>query len=195
MKRLLTTENGPQAELIRSRLQEAGINALTHGTGLAAYTQESGAQEIYVGDDDLERAREVLKSYEGVSDEELVEARAAGRSHGTEDADHPTHRHGPPHRAAIQADRGAGGSAEPVGQDLQAQREGHALGGPMRRLVSTRPLLGSLLLGVGALVVFAVINLAAGEGAEASLIGGVVVGIAVAGALLLAHLLSRRPLE
>lgn len=65
----------------------------------------------------------------------------------------------------------------------------------MRRLVSTRPLLGSLLLGVGALVVFAVINLAAGEGAEASLIGGVVVGIAVAGALLLAHLLSRRPLE
>lgn len=74
MKRLLTTENGPQAELIRGRLQDAGISALTHGGGLAAYTQESGAQEIYVGDDDLERAREVLKSYEGVSDQELVEA-------------------------------------------------------------------------------------------------------------------------
>ncbi len=65
----------------------------------------------------------------------------------------------------------------------------------MRRFVNTRPLLGSSLLGLAAFVVFAVINLVAGEGAEASLIGGVVVGIAVAGGLGLATLLSRRPLE
>lgn len=74
MKRLLTTENGPQAELIRSRLQDAGITALMHGGGLAAYTQESGTQEIYVEDADLERAREVLKPYEDISEQELVEA-------------------------------------------------------------------------------------------------------------------------
>lgn len=62
----------------------------------------------------------------------------------------------------------------------------------MRGLMSARPLLGSTLAGLIALAVFAAINLAAGEGAAASIAGGAVVGIAVGGALALAHVLSRR---
>ena len=61
----------------------------------------------------------------------------------------------------------------------------------IRRFVSTRPLLGSALAGLIALATFAAINLAAGEGAAASAIGGLVVGIAVGGALALRNLLSR----
>jgi O-antigen/teichoic acid export membrane protein len=61
----------------------------------------------------------------------------------------------------------------------------------MRGLMSARPLLGSAFAGLFALAVFVAINLAAGEGAEMSIVGGAVVGIAVGGALALAHVLSR----
>jgi hypothetical protein len=62
----------------------------------------------------------------------------------------------------------------------------------IRRFVSTRPFLGSALAGLVALATFAAINLAAGESATASVIGGLVVGVAVGGALALRNLLSRR---
>jgi hypothetical protein len=65
----------------------------------------------------------------------------------------------------------------------------------MRDLMAKRPLLGSVLAGLVALGVFAGISLAAGERATESLIGGLFVGVAVGGALALAHLFSRRQLR
>jgi O-antigen/teichoic acid export membrane protein len=62
----------------------------------------------------------------------------------------------------------------------------------MRGLMRARPLLGSTLAGLFAFALFVAINLAAGEDTELSIVGGAVVGIAVGGALALAHMLSRR---
>jgi hypothetical protein len=58
--------------------------------------------------------------------------------------------------------------------------------------MAKRPLLGSALLGLVALAVFTGISLAAGESATESITGGLFVGVAVGGALALAHLFSRR---
>jgi hypothetical protein len=60
-----------------------------------------------------------------------------------------------------------------------------------RRFVSSRPLLGSALAGLGAFVVFAGICMIAGESPGASAGGGLFIGIAVGGALALRYLLSR----
>jgi hypothetical protein len=61
-----------------------------------------------------------------------------------------------------------------------------------RRFVSSRPLLGSALLGLIAFVVFVAICMAAGEGTADSLAGGLFLGVAVGGSLALAHVLHRR---
>jgi hypothetical protein len=61
--------------------------------------------------------------------------------------------------------------------------------------MAKRPLLGSALAGLVALAVFGGISLAAGESATDSIIGGLFVGVAVGGALALAHQFSRRQLH
>jgi hypothetical protein len=61
-----------------------------------------------------------------------------------------------------------------------------------RRFMTARPLLGSALAGFAAFALFAGICLIAGENAGDSLAGALFLGIAVGGALALAHLLSRR---
>ena len=58
--------------------------------------------------------------------------------------------------------------------------------------MTARPLLGSALAGLGAFALFVAICMAAGEGVGESLAGGLFLGIAVGGALALAHVLSRR---
>jgi hypothetical protein len=62
----------------------------------------------------------------------------------------------------------------------------------MRRLVSNRPLLGAALVGVLGFLLDAGISLAAGEGIGTALGGGLVVGVAITGALMLANLTARR---
>jgi chromosome condensin MukBEF MukE localization factor len=74
MKRLVTVSNGPEAELIVARLREAGIGAVARGGALAAALMELGTHEVYVEDDDLDRARAVIRSGEGMSEGELVQA-------------------------------------------------------------------------------------------------------------------------
>ncbi len=74
MKLLLRAANGPQAEMISGRLRDAGISALAQGDPLVAYTQEAGGRDVYVDDDDLERARELVKSYEDIDEDELIQA-------------------------------------------------------------------------------------------------------------------------
>jgi hypothetical protein len=61
-----------------------------------------------------------------------------------------------------------------------------------RRFLTARPLLGSALAGLTAFVVFVGICMIAGEKASVSIAGGVFVGVAVGGALGLAHVMSRR---
>lgn len=61
-----------------------------------------------------------------------------------------------------------------------------------RRFMTARPLLGSLLAGVGAFALFFAICMIAGEAPGTSLAGGLFLGIAVGGALALAHVMSRR---
>ena len=65
----------------------------------------------------------------------------------------------------------------------------------MRRWVSTRPLLGSVLAGLIGFAAFAAISLIAGESVGSSVIGGLFIGIAVGGALALRHLMSRRQMR
>jgi hypothetical protein len=60
MTRLMTVANGPEAELIVGRLQEAGIRAVAEGGTMAAYAQEAAPHDIYVEEADLERARDLL---------------------------------------------------------------------------------------------------------------------------------------
>jgi hypothetical protein len=61
-----------------------------------------------------------------------------------------------------------------------------------RRFMTARPLLGSALAGLAAFVVFVGIGMAAGEKVSVSIVSGVFLGVAVGGALALAHVMSRR---
>jgi cold shock CspA family protein len=68
--------------MVCDRLRAAGVDAVSKGGPLSAYAQDSGTQDIYVADADLERARDALKEDQGVSEAELVQAEeedAAGR--------------------------------------------------------------------------------------------------------------------
>ncbi|MGP0101014.1 MAG: putative signal transducing protein [Solirubrobacteraceae bacterium] len=75
----------PEAEMIRSLLAEAGIQAiLQRSTGSGPWRGGYGGCDVYVEAHDLDRAREVLKADEGsVSDEELTRlSEEAGREAG-----------------------------------------------------------------------------------------------------------------
>jgi hypothetical protein len=67
-----TAANGPEADLIVQRLAEAGITATSQRTIGGPEWGTSGSQYIYVEAGERDRAREVLKTTEGISDEELA---------------------------------------------------------------------------------------------------------------------------
>jgi len=66
-----TAANGAEADLIRQRLKEAGIEAVGQRTIGGPEWGSSGSQYIYVDASDLDLARRLLSSSEGVSDAEL----------------------------------------------------------------------------------------------------------------------------
>jgi hypothetical protein len=65
-----TAGNGAEADLIRQRLAEAGIPAISQRTIGGPEWGASGAQYIYVEAPHLERARELLNATGEPSDEE-----------------------------------------------------------------------------------------------------------------------------
>ena len=74
MMRLLTSApNEFVADMICQRLMEGGVQVLPVGTS-ARPASLGGGRDIYVEDADLERAREILRDAESLSDEDLSEA-------------------------------------------------------------------------------------------------------------------------
>jgi hypothetical protein len=72
---LTTVGSGFEAEIVLGRLADAGIQAVQQGTlVLGKPAGAAGAQDIYVEDEDFDRAREALRSAESVSEDELVRA-------------------------------------------------------------------------------------------------------------------------
>jgi hypothetical protein len=79
-----TAASGAEAELILQRLAEAGIVATSQRSIGGPEWGESGSQYIYVETADLERARELLNTGEGLGDEELAELSEQGLQEAAE---------------------------------------------------------------------------------------------------------------
>jgi hypothetical protein len=72
LKIITSVASEPEAELVIERLQAAGISAIAQRTIGGPSWGFSGARDVFVDEQDLERAREVLSADEGsFSDEEL----------------------------------------------------------------------------------------------------------------------------
>jgi hypothetical protein len=72
LKIVTSVASEPEAEMVVERLQAAGISAVSQRTIGGPQWGFSGARDVFVGEEDLERARELLASEEGsFSDEEL----------------------------------------------------------------------------------------------------------------------------
>jgi len=72
LKILTSVASEPEAELVVERLSAAGISAIAQRTIGGPQWGFSGARDVFVDEQDLERAHEVLASEEGsFSDEEL----------------------------------------------------------------------------------------------------------------------------
>ncbi len=72
LKILTSVASEPEAELVVERLSAAGISAIAQRTIGGPQWGFSGARDVFVDEQDLERAHEVLASEEGTfSDEEL----------------------------------------------------------------------------------------------------------------------------
>jgi len=72
LKIVTSVASEPEAEMVVERLQAAGISAVSQRTIGVPQWGFSGARDVFVGEEDLERARELLASEEGsFSDEEL----------------------------------------------------------------------------------------------------------------------------
>ena len=72
LKIVTSVASEPEAQLIIERLKAAGISAIAQRTIGGPQWGFSGAQDVFVDEDDLERAHELLASEEGsFSDEEL----------------------------------------------------------------------------------------------------------------------------
>ena len=72
LKILTSVTSEPEAELVVARLSEAGISAIAQRAIGGPEWGYSGARDVFVGEEDLERAQELLASEEGsFSDEEL----------------------------------------------------------------------------------------------------------------------------
>ncbi len=73
MKYLTSANNEFEATIIAERLGEAGISPLVQGGPSGRGISVAIPRDIYVEDQDFERAHEVLKAAEDTSDEELAE--------------------------------------------------------------------------------------------------------------------------
>ncbi len=72
LKILTSVASEPEAEMVCDRLSVAGISAIAQRTIGGPSWGFSGARDVFVDAQDLERAREVLSADEGsFSDEEL----------------------------------------------------------------------------------------------------------------------------
>jgi len=72
-KYLTSASNQFEADVILSRLAEAGIQAIPQST-LGYRRDGMGTRSIYVDDADLEAAQKALKDAEGISEDELIAA-------------------------------------------------------------------------------------------------------------------------
>ena len=72
-RHLTTASNEFEADIILSRLDEAGIHAW-ESNSLGGPAGSAGPRDVYVDDDvDLERAKDVLREAQNVAEEELDE--------------------------------------------------------------------------------------------------------------------------
>jgi hypothetical protein len=88
LKIVTTVGSAPEAALVCGRLTEAGIRAMQQRGGGGGRWGAGGARDVYVEEQDLGRAREVLKADKGgFSDEELaLLSEEAGRAAAEDDS-------------------------------------------------------------------------------------------------------------
>jgi uncharacterized protein YaaQ len=72
LKMVTTVSNEAEAEMVGERLSEAGIRFTARLASGGIRLGAAAARDVYVEEQDLDRAREVLKVDEGFSDEELA---------------------------------------------------------------------------------------------------------------------------
>jgi len=73
LKVVTSVSSEPEAALVSTRLSEAGIQAISQRSIGGPEWGVSGARDVYVDEQDLVRAREVLKADEDVSEDELAD--------------------------------------------------------------------------------------------------------------------------
>jgi hypothetical protein len=83
-----TVNNDLEATVVCGRLSEAGIHSMQRPSGRGGAWNPAGARDVCVAEQDLDRAREVLKADEGLSEEELTREEEL-----TERPTEPTGRH------------------------------------------------------------------------------------------------------
>jgi uncharacterized protein YaaQ len=71
LKIVTTVSNQAEAEMVAERLSEAGIRHMSRTASGGIRLGAAAARDVYVEEQDLDRAREVLK-VGGVSEEELA---------------------------------------------------------------------------------------------------------------------------
>jgi hypothetical protein len=72
LKIVTTVSNETEAEMVSERLSEAGIRFSVRLAGGGIRLGAAAARDVYVEEQALDRAREVLRIDEGFSDEELA---------------------------------------------------------------------------------------------------------------------------
>jgi hypothetical protein len=75
---LMAAPNEFVADAVCQQLLEAGVHPLPLGASARLGTL-AGRRDIYVADGDLERARQILKEIEAVSDQELAKLSEAAQ--------------------------------------------------------------------------------------------------------------------
>ncbi|MGA2320293.1 MAG: DUF2007 domain-containing protein [Solirubrobacteraceae bacterium] len=71
-KIVTTVSNEAEAEMVAERLSEAGIRHMTRTASGGIRLGAAAARDVYVEEQDLDRAREVLNVDQGFSEEELA---------------------------------------------------------------------------------------------------------------------------
>jgi hypothetical protein len=72
LKIVTTVGNEAEAEMVGERLSEAGIRYSARLAGGGITLGAAAPRDVYVEEQDLDRAREVLEADEGFSEEELA---------------------------------------------------------------------------------------------------------------------------
>jgi hypothetical protein len=85
VRHLISASNDFEAEIICSRLREAGIEPTREGEGSRGATRGVISLDVYVQDADLERAQAALSEAEDVSEEELIRLSEGGAEPGAPD--------------------------------------------------------------------------------------------------------------